>query len=187
MRGVIEHPESCPSCDYSREGLDPHGRCPECGLRIFPDSPVFHNPPTRRTARILVVFHVLAGTFYLVLALARPMISFSLDLLLALGWYTGAAVWAWRASGPQRFWVLSPDGLLRVQGGRIIKCIPWEEVGGLTRPFYMHTSVAMSPPSAHDGRRHWATFCSGPAAVAFMQAVERVKAEIHSGISSSAR
>ena len=147
---------------------------------------MFPIPPSRRKARLLFVLYVLAGAFYLVFALSRPTLPFGLDLLFALVWCAGAALWARRAFGSGRFWVLSPDGVLCVQGGQTVKSISWEEVGALTRPFYMNTSVVISPPSGHNGRRHWATFGSGPAAVAFINAVEHVKAEVHSGVSSSA-
>lgn len=55
---IIHNPESCPLCDYSRQGLEPGRPCPECGLALLDGAPVFDLSP--------VVWQMRLGAFFLV-------------------------------------------------------------------------------------------------------------------------
>lgn len=136
---IIHDPQTCPMCEYSREGLEPGRPCPECGLGLFPGAPVLDFGISRRLIRSFVFLGVSAGTVQLVGGIFGMFRSPSSPdwslyaLLCVLGVLcVTVTLSAWMLDPTRLHVVFSLRGIVYLRGGRTRWRLPYDEVAGCT-------------------------------------------------------
>ncbi len=123
---IIHDPPNCPLCEYSRQELEPGRPCPECGLGLFPGTPVFDLSP-----RFLCLGGFLTGGLMFVLAALYAFVPLP-DRRIVVPFYLGAAgvhVWmGWWVLTVRVRVVLSLEEIVFVRSGRIRWRLPYDDL-----------------------------------------------------------
>ena len=123
---IIHNPETCPLCEYSRQGIEPGRPCPECGLGLFPGAPVFD-----LSMRFLCLGGFLTGGLMLAQALLLAVVPYPhKDILVPFSLAAAAVqVWmGWYVLTRRVRVVLSLEEIVFVRNGRIRWRLPYDDL-----------------------------------------------------------
>lgn len=119
----IGSPEVCPICEYSQMGLEADRKCPECGFAIMTGAPYLFV-----RLNVGAIIAAIAGAMLLTVIIVRYLAS---SLVLHFASLAAIVVvmmflsfWPLR----RRVWAVSWEGVVYIQGRRIRRLTPWNDV-----------------------------------------------------------
>lgn len=73
---IIHNLETCLLCGYPRRGLEPGRPCPECGVGLFPNAPVFELGISRGWVKVFILLGGVMGVLALIFGGTVPLPTF---------------------------------------------------------------------------------------------------------------